>query len=250
MKVTYIEHSGFCTELEDVCFLFDYYKGAIPEISAGKALVVFVSHKHGDHYNPEIFGLLDKYPGAQFVISKDVRLKWKILEYKEKGVDLESHVLVAPKNAEQLIELSNGKKIKIETLKSTDEGVAYLLTYDEKVIYHAGDLNLWIWEGESKQYNNNMRKAYFTELEKLKNKKIDIAFVPLDPRLENHAFDGLSSFMEYTESKCVFPMHFWGEFNIIPAFLKKYPEYGEQIKIIEKSGQVFEITGRKNMTAE
>ena len=23
-------------------------------------------------------------------------------------------------------------------------------------IYHAGDLNWWVWPGESKQYNNNM----------------------------------------------------------------------------------------------
>lgn len=243
MKITYIGHSGFLIELEDVCFLFDYYKGDIPEISEGKALVIFVSHKHADHYNPEIFRLVEKYPKVQFVISKDVRLKWKLLEYKEKNIDLESHIFAASKNMEQSIMLSNGKELKLETLKSTDEGVAYFLTYCEKTIYHAGDLNLWIWEGESKQYNNNMRKAYFTELEKLKDKKIDIAFVPLDPRLEKHAFEGLASFMEYTESNCVFPMHFWDEFSIIPAFLKKYPEYSKQIKIIEKAGQVFEISG-------
>lgn len=243
MKITYIEHSGFCAELEDICFLFDYYKGAVPKINAEKALVVFVSHKHGDHYNPEIFGLLEKYPKVQFVVSRDIRLKWRILEYREKGIDLEAHMLAVPKNTEQLITLTNGKKLRLETLKSTDEGVAYLLTYDGKVIYHAGDLNLWIWEGESRQYNNNMRKAYFTELEKLRDRKIDVAFVPLDPRLESHAFDGLLSFMEYTESKHVFPMHFWGEFNIIPAFLEKYPEYGAQIEIIEKTGQVFEISG-------
>ena len=111
MKITYIEHSGFCAELEDVCFLFDYYKGAVPEISAGKALVVFVSHKHGDHYNPEIFGLLEKYPKVQFVISRDVRLKWKILEYREKGIDLETHILAAAKNTEQLITLQTEKSL-------------------------------------------------------------------------------------------------------------------------------------------
>ena len=28
MKVTYLGHSGFLVEMDDVIFLFDYYKGA------------------------------------------------------------------------------------------------------------------------------------------------------------------------------------------------------------------------------
>ena len=31
IKVTYLGHSGFLAELEDVCLLFDYYKGELPE---------------------------------------------------------------------------------------------------------------------------------------------------------------------------------------------------------------------------
>ena len=34
---------------------------------------------------------------------------------------------------------------KIRTLRSTDEGVAYLVSYRGKRIYHAGDLNWWHW---------------------------------------------------------------------------------------------------------
>ena len=29
MKITYIGHSGFFVEMEDACFLFDYYKGCL-----------------------------------------------------------------------------------------------------------------------------------------------------------------------------------------------------------------------------
>lgn len=241
MKVTYIEHSGFLLEMPDVCFLFDYYRGKIPAIDKSSLPVVFVSHRHEDHYNPAVFELVKQYPDVQFVLSKDIRTKWKISEYKEKGIDLTERIVTAEKNASWSMKLLNGKNLEIETLKSTDEGVAFLLTYEDKTVYHAGDLNLWIWEGESKQYNNNMKASYFRELEKLKGRKIDVAFVPLDPRLLTNNDKGLEAFMEYTESRYVFPMHFWGQFSVISEFLEKHPEYRERVMMIEKTGQEFWI---------
>ena len=32
MKITYLEHSGFTIEHEDVVMIFDYYKGRLPDI--------------------------------------------------------------------------------------------------------------------------------------------------------------------------------------------------------------------------
>ena len=43
MRVTYLSHSGFLVEMDDACFLFDYYKGEIPDIDREKQLFVFVS---------------------------------------------------------------------------------------------------------------------------------------------------------------------------------------------------------------
>ena len=48
IKVTYLGHSGFLAELEDVCLLFDYYKGELPELDPDKKMAVFVSHSHYD----------------------------------------------------------------------------------------------------------------------------------------------------------------------------------------------------------
>ena len=39
MKVIYLGHSGFFVEMEDACFLFDYYKGDLPEADRGKKLL-------------------------------------------------------------------------------------------------------------------------------------------------------------------------------------------------------------------
>lgn len=241
MKVTYIDHSGFLVEMPDICFLFDYYKGKIPSIDENKPFIVFASHRHEDHYNPVIFELVKQYSDVQFILSKDIRTKWKLLEYEEQGINLINHIVTAEKNASWDMLISNGRKLRIETFKSTDEGVAFLLTYEGKTFYHAGDLNLWLWEGESGQYNNNMKASYFRELEKLKGRRIDVAFVPLDPRLLVHAGEGLESFMEYTESRHVFPMHFWGRFSVISKFVAKHPEYEDRIMMTEKAGQEFEI---------
>ena len=57
IKVTYLDHSGFLVELEDAYFLFDYYKGRLPQIDLEKKMFVFVSHVHHDHYRKDIFNL-------------------------------------------------------------------------------------------------------------------------------------------------------------------------------------------------
>ncbi len=66
---------------------------------------------------------------------------------------------------------------KIRTLRSTDEGVAFLVEYDGRILYHAGDLNWWHWEEESKAYNTMMRRNYQHEINKLHGVRIDVAFV-------------------------------------------------------------------------
>lgn len=242
MQVTYLNHSGFMLETDTAYFLFDYYKGEIPVLEQEKPLVVFVSHSHGDHYNREIFRLLETYTKVQYILAKDIPTKKLIAEWKERGIELEPHLLSIRKNISQELLLPNGNTLLITTLKSTDAGVAYVLEYEGQTFYHAGDLNLWYWEGETKQYNENMTVAYLRELEKLKGKSIDVAFVPLDPRLEQHAYDGFKLFLEYTRSRHVFPMHMWGEYSIISKFLEEYPEYQKQVVVIGQEEQSFQIS--------
>ncbi len=234
MQVTYLYHSGYFVETETAYFLFDYYKGTIPEMVEEKPLVVFVSHSHVDHYNREIYHLLETHPDTRYILAKDIPTKKMIAEWKEQGIDLEPHITSIRKNTTESLELSNGKRICITTLKSTDAGVAYLVDYENQTIYHAGDLNLWYWEGESKQYNDNMTKGYLREMEKLRGKHIDVAFVPLDPRLELHAFDGMKIFMEYTDCRQVYPMHMWEDYRIIQEFVACNKKYRKRIVDIVK----------------
>ena len=42
--------------------------------------------------------------------------------------------------------------------------MAHLVTYNGKTIYHAGDLHLWVWQEEDRQYNNNMTARFNKEM--------------------------------------------------------------------------------------
>ncbi len=58
MKITYIEHSGYAIEWESCIWVFDYYRGKIPDWEKTKPLIIFASHAHKDHFAPEIFHYL------------------------------------------------------------------------------------------------------------------------------------------------------------------------------------------------
>ena len=140
MKITYISHSGFAVELENHIFLFDYYKGEIPKFDPGKGIVVFASHVHHDHYVEEIFELREQYSDVHYVLSSDIRRSAKKF-LEEKQIEAQVSFL----GIHQELELG---EVRIQTLKSTDVGVAFLVECEGRTIYHAGDLNWWHWEGE------------------------------------------------------------------------------------------------------
>ena len=74
MKITYIHHSCFLVETEGSYYLFDYEKGALPEMDVTKQIFVFSSHGHPDHYNPEIFSILESrgMRNVQAILSDDI----------------------------------------------------------------------------------------------------------------------------------------------------------------------------------
>ena len=70
MKITYLYNSGFIVELEKHILLFDYFKGKLPKLDPNKALYVFVSHLHYDHYNPVIYDL--DHPNITYIIDHEI----------------------------------------------------------------------------------------------------------------------------------------------------------------------------------
>ena len=236
MKITYLGHSGFLVEMDDACFLFDYYKGAFPDMDEKKKLFVFVSHAHYDHYNKAVFDLRGRFAKTRYILSSDIRGK----ENDTSTVDGEQGgdtVFMKPCEERELL------GCRVRTLRSNDEGVAFLIQYQGKTLYHAGDLNWWHWEGESDKFNTVMRRSYQSEINKLEKDSIDAAFVPVDPRLGEQYVWGLDCFMKRTQTKCVFPMHFWGNYEVFDRLMleKCTEDYKDKIMKIEREGQSFSL---------
>ena len=235
MKITYIGNSGFLIEWGTCYWLFDYYTGDIPQMDTGKKIFVFVSHKHGDHFNPAVFNLQQKYRGVEYVLSSDI---------DPSQVSLPTAGSVVFVEPEKQYELHDGdhKPVRLKTLKSTDCGVAFLLEYLGKTIYHAGDLNLWVWKEETKRYNEEMTAMFSEQMSGLKHIAIDVAFAPLDPRQEEYYYLGLESLLNTAKINYVFPMHFGVEFSIIDRYKKEHANScGAKIMDISRAGQDWEI---------
>ena len=210
MKIQFIYHSCFTVELSGKVLVFDYYgEGDLPEYPVDSQIYFLNSHGHPDHFSRGILKLKDKYPAAEYILSKDIRL------HDDEGGDWIHSV-----RADARYEIG---ELKIRTLKSTDIGVAFLVETDGKKIYHAGDLNWWHWQGESKHWNNNMASNYKRSVNQISGETVDVAFIPLDPRLGNAYYWGMKYFLEQVSAKAVFPMHCWGQYEVCKK-VKGQPE--------------------------
>ena len=223
MKITYIHHSGFLVETDHGYYLFDYESGVLPALDSAKPMFVLSSHSHSDHYNPEVFSLLADAGMAQVlaVLSDDISAP--------KDVDV---LQVSPGKQYDL-----GNSINLTTFRSTDLGVAFLVEDHQTLIYHAGDLNDWVWDEETDAYNQEMTHNYRKEMgllvNRLNHREIDVAFVVLDPRQEADYDRGLSYFLEHIPTKQVYPMHYWDAPEIIETFLADHLQYAAKIQKTE-----------------
>lgn len=235
MKITYIYHSGFLVETKECYYLFDYYKGSLPSLDTNKQILVFASHSHRDHYNKEVFSLL-KNMGMKHVtavLAKDISSKL----YPD---DVAIQKVTFHENYELPCHTI------LRTLQSTDAGVAFLVQCPEGNIYHAGDLNDWVWEGESEQYNKQMTGNYRHEIDLLnaylqendKDSTLDVAFLPLDPRQEQDYAKGMLYFLKKINVRHIYPMHYWNKPQVINRFLREYPEYSDIIMQTENANLV------------
>ena len=235
MKITYIYHSGFLVETKECYYLFDYYKGSLPSLDANKQILVFASHSHRDHYNKEVFSLL-KNMGMKHVnavLAKDISPKL----YPD-------NVQIQKVTFHETYELPCNTIIR--TLHSTDAGVAFLVQCPEGNIYHAGDLNDWVWKGETMQYNKQMTGNYRHEIDLLNaylqendiNNMLDVAFLPLDPRQEQDYAKGMLYFLKKINVRHIYPMHYWNKPQVINQFLREYPEYSDIIMQTENANFV------------
>lgn len=230
-QVTYLYHSSFAVKTASHFLIFDYCldtpkgaglaKGVVnPSELRGEAVTAFASHRHPDHFSPRIFGWRRELPGLACVLSSDIRSK-------------EAAVRLGPGETAEVGGLS------VRTLRSTDEGVAFLVKADGLLIYHAGDLNWWKWDEDTPADREQAGRAYREQIDLLRGEKIDLAFVPVDPRQGNDAVLGIDYFMRTAGAERAVPMHSFGHtdfFDLLKTDPRTAP-YRDRIRYYRGRGE-------------
>ena len=70
---------------------------------------------------------------------------------------------------------------------------------------------------------------------------IDVAMLPLDPRLEDGFGMGIEYLLKNIEVRTVFPMHMWDKFEWIDRYCAEHPQHAGQIMRIRHDGQQFDL---------
>lgn len=222
-------HSGFTVESETHMLIFDYSEGILPRLPMKKKLYVFISHIHEDHFNPDIFDICREHPNVKFVVSSDIPPSM-----------VHDHGITDYIMAEPGMDIRPESRFRLKVLPSTDCGVAYLAGCMGRNIFHAGDLNLWLWQGmcESEVYEMTQKFREYTK--GIKNFWIDTAFLPLDARQGMYSFFGFDYYMKHYRIKHAIPMHFFGSSKIVDDLMydNLSRDYRSRIIKLDPGGKV------------
>ncbi|MEG6584655.1 MBL fold metallo-hydrolase [Dendrosporobacter sp. 1207_IL3150] len=208
LEITYLFNSGFVLKNGKNLLVFDYYLnptvGLERLINESENVWVFSSHRHADHFNPQISRWQNNV--TKYFFSDDIKY--------EDGINtIEKEKLVFMKPYEESVE----DNLKVITYGSTDEGVSFYIELDGWKIFHAGDLNWWHWVGDTDE-NIRLAEANFkTEIDKLAHLKLDVAFFPVDSRLGDYRAIGAEEFCRNVEVRNLVAMHTRGETWVPPS---------------------------------
>jgi L-ascorbate metabolism protein UlaG (beta-lactamase superfamily) len=232
-KITYLFHSGFSVETANNFLIFDYYHPSLldrknndgkivgQDLKNKQNVYVFASHSHPDHFDSVILSWDKENPSINYIFSDDITLNSPKKNYR----------FLAP------YQTVSDPSVQIKTFGSTDIGLSFLVETDGLSIFHAGDLNWWHWKGESQKEQEYAAKAFKAEMEKIAGQQIDIAFFPVDRRLEEFYSLGAEYFMGHVRPGLLVPMHFGKDFAATENFAAKVKNISNTVAVITHLGQ-------------
>lgn len=248
MRVIFIHHSCFLIEVDEKVLIFDWFsgdrvkgyafRGQIPQYEPDTPVYVFASHKHRDHFDMDVLKWEKYYKNIHYIFSKDCKMTKRFLERHGYDAEILKKILyVSPCSSYHVDD------IEIETLRSTDAGVAFYVKTNGAAFYHAGDLNNWKWEGAGDLVNGAMEHSYKTQIKRIADKDMNLAFVPMDPRLGVNQFLGFDYFLKNTNAEYIFPMHMWQNYEGINAYIRRISNKGmaERIVPVRHENEEFDI---------
>ena len=97
--------------------------------------------------------------------------------------------------------------IVVDSYDSTDLGTSFRVTVGGVRIFHAGDFNWWHWKGDTEENNKFARNGFMKQMKRLDGLDADVAFFPIDARLEEFATIGAKEFCARTNTRALVGMH-------------------------------------------
>lgn len=223
MTLTYIHHSAFRLESRGVLVVLDFYADA-PGATAtlrqyieglDRPVVFLASHSHGDHFNPELLAWHTRQP-ASYVLASEIRRQHREL-----------------RDRSDITWLHRGQAadigpLHIDALGSTDVGCSFLLTLDNRRVFHAGDFNNWLHPDAGPEERHRMEAYFRSELKAMTSivQHCDLALFPVDHHLGHDVLAGPLEFCQVVRPKRFVPMHQWEEYSAQAPLAEALPPLG------------------------
>ncbi len=202
MYITYLLNSGFMLQTERTLLVFDYFMdpaGAVDRaVDAGEFdhLYFFASHAHEDHFDNRIRIYAPHV--TRYIFSRDIQ------RTKRARVFPPESITYMKKYSEW-----EDDTLRVRSFDSTDVGISFLVELKASGfrIFHAGDFNWWHWEGDTGENQKLAENAFRKQMKQLKGLEADLAFFPVDGRLEGSSEKGAKAFLAETDMKVLTAMH-------------------------------------------
>lgn len=238
ITVTSVLHSGFVVETPSAILVFDYYRdpaGVVDRLAdTGKPAYFVASHRHPDHFVPAIFSIGKRFANSRFLLSYEIEKCAAYRRHAPKGDPAFSPVFLHRGDT------YDDGTLRLLAFPSTDIGISAAAMVDGRVIFHAGDLNLWQWRDDAPADAVKMARGQYgaclRDIKAAGIDTIDVAMFPVDPRQGGGYEDGARIFVNTFKVKHFIPMHFWDEpSKAIDFDLYRNSAFGEYHALIHPS---------------
>ena len=201
LELTYLMNSGFIVRMGGLLLVFDDFRDPAEAVKKELAkgfdhLYIFASHAHFDHFDAHIAD----YAGAasRYIFGYDIRRTKRAKSFPaEKVTYLQTY------------DAWEDEQIAVTSFDSTDTGVSFLVEAKATGarLFHAGDFNWWDWLGDTAENRKLAENAFRKQMKRLAGLSADLAFFPVDGRLEGAMDKGAKVFCAETEVRALVTMH-------------------------------------------
>jgi len=239
VRITYIVHSCFVIEDEEVVMVFDYPDfdalscidfplqevDIKPYIDPKKRVLLFSSHSHPDHFNPKVKEIVREIRNSRFIFSDGV---FDFFPDYTKGIENKCH----PMKPGDCIDIEG---TKIEAMPSTDIGLSFFIEHKGIHLFFPGDLALWLWDGLDKDTKREISETFNGIIQEIKKKRTDILFVVAEPSLREIGWGGAVDAVKCVMPDLTIPIHLHQQLSWIYKFKQALPP-GVEVFSYRKSG--------------